>query len=70
MNNKDNKYNQYRKKRVSAHLLACYASKKKLKKVYEKFTESELGEISLFWAFYADTVVDKKGIRFNNHKHE
>lgn len=67
MNNKDNKYNQYRKKRTSAYFLACNGSKKLIKKLVIK---NSVEGLSLFWAFYADTAVDKKGIRFNNHKYE
>lgn len=70
MNNKDNKYNQYRKKRVSAYFLACNAPEKMITKKVRKATEHQLDEYNNFFQFFNTVRVIKDGIRFNNHKHE
>ena len=67
MRNKRNRYNMYRKKKVTAYFLACYASKRMLTKIVRKASEKQLDEFNSFFGFYNDVIITKDGIRFNNH---
>lgn len=67
MRNKDNFYNQYRKKRASPYFLVLAAPKKMLIK---KLQKSNTQELKKYLLFYNSVIVTNQGIKFNNYKNE